>query len=217
MGYRKLSACPRDGAQDADAIPGFKSFLAEVTAIRAALSRGTPLELRTGRGAGRPEDWHRPALDRAGNRSSASRTTAPRPISKAPSVAPGDRSGDRHASLQYPRHDPAARREYSRFDPAPMPCCWPIRQAGSSRWTSSSPPTSPRCRPNAPCSTRSRTSDSHARQLAGEPRFQIPRKHPRPLLVRLELPHRSAMPHHVLWTDPIDRWVTTNSTLYRSK
>src|ERR1700732_1206876 len=37
----------------------------------------------------------------------------------------------------------------------------------------------------------------HARQLALEPHLQIPRRHPRPLLLRLEQAHRHALENHV--------------------
>src|ERR1700720_4635505 len=37
----------------------------------------------------------------------------------------------------------------------------------------------------------------HARQLALEPRLQILRRHPRPLLLRLEQAHRHALENHV--------------------
>ena len=42
MGYRKLTARPRNHGQDADAIPTLKKLPAQVSAIRAAPPAGQP-------------------------------------------------------------------------------------------------------------------------------------------------------------------------------
>lgn len=51
----------------------------------------------------------------------------------------------------------------------------------------------------------------HAGQLAVQPHLHIPRRHRRPLPIRLERARRSAMIHHVHWAATVGQWVLINA------
>ena len=96
------------------------------------------------------------------------------------------------------------------------PRCSSIRPDGTAPARSSCPPTSPcrRCRRNAPSSIGRECLAVHPRQSVIEQDLQILRRHPQPLLLRLELPRRSALTHHVHRFASLGVWVTVNGTCY---
>ena len=56
----------------------------------------------------------------------------------------------------------------------------------------------------------------HARQLALEQNLQVLRRHPRPLLLRLEPTRRSALAHHVHRSAIMGTWVILNGIWYEA-
>ena len=66
--------------------------------------------------------------------------------------------------------------------------------------------------PAQPCRERLAV---HARQLAVKPHLQILRRHPRPLLLRMEPPHGSAVANYVHRTAPMGPWVNVCESWYQ--
>src|SRR3954452_8668385 len=198
LGYRKLSARPRHYAQNPEALEAFKKPPGPT-----GDDPGKPPErhphrtMVAGRGPCRPEEQDCPALGQTGH-------PAPRPARSADELglhlrsdlpATGQGRGPGAAPMRYAGHEPApggsrtSRGSRSPWGHADGPGRMASRQAPRrARHPHAGPPASP--------SARVEPGREHlvvlARQRVVEPRARLLRRHRRPLLLRVEPPHRPA-------------------------
>ncbi len=229
MGFRKLSARPRHHAQDAEAAAAFlKSFPAGVEEIAAKQACGTPIEIwfqdeaRVGQKNKITRRWAK-----RGTRPSAPRDQRTSSAYIFGAICPAEGKGAGLSSCRPATARPwpcISRRSQLLWRLERTPSSSSTRRDGMSRRSCRRPATSRSCLcPRNPRVEPSREHLAvHARQLAFEPRLQILRRHPRPLLLRMEQAHRYALENHVhrnkrmgisvLITETwycIERWIVT--------
>src|SRR3954465_1386962 len=203
LGYRKLSARPRHYAQNPEALELLKKPPRHLGSDPGGPPEGHPdRAVVAGRGPCRPEEQDCPALGPTGH-------PAPRPARSADEfglhlrgdLPPGGQGRSLGAApMRHAGHEPASggsrasRGSRSPWGPAEGPGRMAPRQgprrAGQSHAGAAAGP-SARIEPG-----REHLAVS-ARQLVVEPRVRLLPGHRRPLLRRLEPPHRPALAHHV--------------------
>src|SRR3954469_22165978 len=207
LGYRKLSARPRHYAQNPEALELFKKVSPPPSRHLGDDPGGPPERyphrtMVAGRGPCRPEEQDCPPLGPTGH-------PAPRPARSADEFglhlrgdlpATGQGRGLGAAPMRYAGHEPASggsrtsrgsRSPWGHADgPGRMAPRQGPRRAGQ-----------PHAGAPAGPSARIEPGREHlaisARQLVVEPRVRLLPGHRRPLLLRVEPPHRPALDHHV--------------------
>lgn len=202
-GYRKLSARPRHQGQDPEAIATSKK-----TPHRAggnpgsAQTRHAHRNMVAGRSLCRPEEHHHPSLGQTRHKAVGSQGPEDKVSLSVRSDLPprGQGCRSRHAALRHRRHEPPPHRD--------LPGCGPGRPRSAAARPGrmahhQEPRRSHKHRPVAAAPQMSGTQSAgerlavHPRKLALQPNLRQLRRHPRPLLRRLEQPRRPAMAHHV--------------------
>src|SRR4051812_38768695 len=203
LGYRKLSARPRHYAQKPEALELFKKVSRPPWKRSGQASRRAPRSSCGGRT--RPVSARRTRLPGAGPDGAPG--PAPRTISgRVRSTSSGRSARNRArarpcaAPMRYAGHEPApggsrtsrgSRSPWGHADgPGRMASRQGPRRAGQPHAGAAAGP-----------SARIEPGREHlavlARQLVVEPRVRLLRRHRRPLLLRVEPPHRPALDHHV--------------------